>query len=151
MSSPASRRSQQAQSQATPRAARQNVPSSSPLFFRSSPVAAPNGVDNRNVSSPLKQASVAEDTPRPVTGGNDLYIHLLHEYIIEVYRFFTHTLCAIIKSSENSTGGSRSRYPQQQQRPVHPIISLISTRIFRTEQFEERRYPFRCLRRNARS
>ena len=72
MPSPAPRRSRPASVQGTPQAARQNVPSSSPLFFQSSP-AAPNGNANGNakmeISSPLKQVSVAGSTPRAPPGG----------------------------------------------------------------------------------
>lgn len=72
MSSPAPRRSRPASVQETPQARRQNVPSSSPLFFQSSP-AAPNGNANGNshvdISSPLKQTSVAGSTPRVPLGG----------------------------------------------------------------------------------
>jgi len=55
------------QSQRTPRASQQNVASSSPLFFRSSPVngaANMNGNDAMQISSPLKQVSIAGSTPR---------------------------------------------------------------------------------------
>ncbi|KAL2058979.1 hypothetical protein ABVK25_000271 [Lepraria finkii] len=71
MSSPANRRSQQAQPQGTPQVARQNVTSSSPLFFRSSPAATPSApIDNANmdISSPLKQASIAGSTHRAPPG-----------------------------------------------------------------------------------
>ncbi|KAL9116820.1 MAG: hypothetical protein Q9187_006649, partial [Circinaria calcarea] len=56
--------------QATPRVGRQDVPSSSPLFFRSSPVngaGAVNGNDGMDISSPLRQVSILgenELTPR---------------------------------------------------------------------------------------
>ena len=72
MSSPAPRRSRPASVQGTPQARRQNIPSSSPLFFQSSP-AVPNGnangSGNIDISSPLKQASVANSTPRAPPGG----------------------------------------------------------------------------------
>lgn len=72
MSSPAPRRSRPASVQGTPQARRQNMPSSSPLFFQSSP-AAPNENANGNshvdISSPLKQTSVAGSTPRAPPGG----------------------------------------------------------------------------------
>ena len=76
MSSPAPRRSRPASVQGTPQNTRQNVQSSSPLFYQSSP-AAPNGNPNGNgagnvdmdISSPLKQVSVAGSTPRAPPGG----------------------------------------------------------------------------------
>ncbi|CAD6589620.1 MAG: hypothetical protein ASARMPREDX12_003906 [Alectoria sarmentosa] len=67
MSSPAPRRSRPASVQATPQATRRNMPSSSPLFFQSSPAAPSgnaNGNANMDISSPLKQVSVAGSTPR---------------------------------------------------------------------------------------
>ena len=76
MSSPAQRRaSSRAQSNGTPQPVRQNVASSSPLFFGSSqngtPRGSANGAPNGNpnppameMSSPLKQASLAGSTPR---------------------------------------------------------------------------------------
>lgn len=82
MSSPAHRRaSSQAQSNGTPQPVRQNVASSSPLFFGSSQNGTPrvsanaarNGASNHDsmeLSSPLKQASMAGSTPRGrVPGG----------------------------------------------------------------------------------
>ena len=76
MSSPAPRRSRPTSVQATPQATRQNVPSSSPLFFHSSPAApngnangTTNGNANMDISSPLKQVSVAGSTPRAPPGG----------------------------------------------------------------------------------
>ena len=59
--------SPQADLQATPRASRQNVALSSPLFFRSSPangVADANMNDGMNISSPLRKTSIAGSTPR---------------------------------------------------------------------------------------
>ncbi|MCJ1450824.1 hypothetical protein MMC28_001158 [Mycoblastus sanguinarius] len=69
MSSPASRRSQQVQTQGTPQAARQNVPTSSPVFYRSSP-AAPNGASEAATttrqppgdSSPIRYAPSSSPT-----------------------------------------------------------------------------------------
>ncbi|KAM0803484.1 DNA replication licensing factor mcm4 [Usnea florida] len=75
MSSPAPRRSRPASVKGTPQNTRQNVQSSSPLFYQSSP-AAPNGNPsgngignvNMDISSPLKQVSVAGSTPRAPPG-----------------------------------------------------------------------------------
>ncbi|KAI9812035.1 MAG: hypothetical protein M1827_004927 [Pycnora praestabilis] len=65
-----SQESQKLPSQSTPRASRHNVATSSPLFFRSSPVnpsAAPPAAERMQISSPLRQDSIATDgerTPR---------------------------------------------------------------------------------------
>ncbi|KAL8971869.1 MAG: hypothetical protein Q9183_000840 [Haloplaca sp. 2 TL-2023] len=90
MSSPASRRSQRKSASATParssrnaqqpasspatvaaRSPRQQPPQSSPLFFQSSPVNGAgsnvNGEDRINVSSPLRQVSTNNSTPRART------------------------------------------------------------------------------------
>ena len=62
--------SPQRQAQGTPRAARPNIPSSSPFFFRSSPVtgrAGASGHHKMDTSSPVRQSSNTEDpelTPR---------------------------------------------------------------------------------------
>ncbi|KAL8715975.1 MAG: hypothetical protein Q9220_000642 [cf. Caloplaca sp. 1 TL-2023] len=86
MSSPASRRSQRKSASATPsrsarntqqassspaaaaQSPRQPPPQSSPLFFQSSPVNGneprTNGQSNLNVSSPLRQVSTSNSTPR---------------------------------------------------------------------------------------
>ncbi|KAI9880017.1 MAG: hypothetical protein M1830_005936 [Pleopsidium flavum] len=63
--------SPQIQSQGTPRAPPQNLPSSSPLFFRSSPIngaTAARGADRMEISSPLRQASDATDGDRTPRG-----------------------------------------------------------------------------------
>ena len=131
MSSPASRRSQRNSasvtpahstrsnrtahphgSQATPRASRQpNIPSSSPLFFNSSPshgiVAAEgangtNGINGLNggggidVSSPLRQMSVADITPRgrAQAPGGDATTDILHPSSSDrTYRVIAYPLC----------------------------------------------------------
>jgi len=80
---PSSARSaQQTGSHATPRASRQNnIAASSPLLYHSSPLNGAqltagadeaNGASRMNISSPLRQTSVADSTPRgrvPAPGG----------------------------------------------------------------------------------
>ena len=51
----------------TPRASRQTLASSSPLFFRSSPANGATGIianDGMDISSPLRDTSLADSTPR---------------------------------------------------------------------------------------
>ncbi len=64
-----SRVPEEPEGQATPRASRPPVLSSSPLFFQSSPIRGPaggNAAENgrMDISSPLRQTSLAEATPR---------------------------------------------------------------------------------------
>ena len=114
MSSPAPRRSRPASVQATPQARRQNVSSSSPLFFQSSP-AAPNGNangnGNRGISSPLKQASVGGSTPRAPPGGkfgarqrSQLLILQIHPQSATTHHLVPHAL--------PPTATDNLRYPQ---------------------------------------
>lgn len=100
---------QQDANQGTPRVSRQNVPSSSPLFFRSSPVngdATAHGADRMDISSPLRQASGAEDndgTPRGRPQPPDGELPGILEEAMMSYadfddRIIAHTLCVQLKS-----------------------------------------------------
>lgn len=93
----------QSRRQETPRASRQPVLSSSPLFFRSSPVnetGGANGTRNErmDISSPLRQTSLANSTPRQqlqAPGGISMvfpynFCNLLQ--LIQVHRFFSDSL-----------------------------------------------------------
>ena len=132
MSSPAPRRSQQAQSQGTSQAARQNIPSSSPLFFRSSPAAAPNGNANMNISSPLKQPSIAGSTPRAPPGGKWILAHLFN--LANIGRLVTNSICLFFKPYTCIECCPRTQCTNKQQRTVRAIIKSIRTRVFWCEQ-----------------
>ena len=101
---------QQIPTQATPRASRQGVPSSSPLFFRSSPVVGrtvPSGAtDAMDLSSPLKHASTAIDGDRTPRGpsraiAGSKYQHrqtIARRLTLHYPRFVAHTVRFKLKS-----------------------------------------------------
>lgn len=91
----------QAQGQETPRASRQPVLSSSPLFFHSSPVNGPAGANvtgngRMDISSPLRQTSLADSTPRQrlqAPGGTLTDLWFLQPVVADqVDRFFPNSL-----------------------------------------------------------